>query len=78
MREWIVGLLFGAGALFILLLGGCQGVVGPGGQLNGITVPPGCKAQGTISFPIATGALTFSCDETGVAPPPAGARMMLR
>jgi hypothetical protein len=54
-----------------LAVAGCQGIVAPNGQLSGITVPPGCKAEGTISFPVATGALSFACDETSLSAPAA-------
>ena len=67
-----------AAATLGVTLVACQGVVGPGGQLAGITVPPGCKAQGNISFPVAQGGICFQCDETGLPSPPAGARIQLR
>jgi hypothetical protein len=55
----------------LLVLGSCQGIVGPGGSISGLTVPPGCKAEGAIAFPAAIGSISFSCDETKVASPPA-------
>lgn len=43
-------------------------------QLSGLPCqddrPPGCKAEGSIAFPTAVGALSFACDETKAAPQP--------
>lgn len=44
---------------------GCQGIIGANGAITGMTVPPGCKAQGSFSYPMPQGAIMFSCDETG-------------
>ena len=52
---------------FVIFVAGCQGIVGPGGQITGITVPPGCTAQYQVSFGglTLTGSVMGSCDETG-------------
>ena len=53
-------------ALFVLALGGCQGIYGPQGQPAGFTLPPGCKGQADIVFgglaPPA-GRASINCDE---------------
>lgn len=59
MRR-ILALAILAGAL-----AGCQGIIGANGGITGLTVPPGCKAQGSFSYPMPQGAIMFSCDETG-------------
>lgn len=53
-------------AAFVAALCGCQGIIGANGGITGLTVPPGCKAQGSFSYPMPQGAIMFSCDETGV------------
>lgn len=63
-------------AALTVALAGCQSLIGANGAITGLTVPPGCKAEGSFSYPMPQGAIMFSCDETGAVASAAAPHMM--